>query len=82
MQRLYDAEEANATEARTLTEAPKKVEFTTSEAAEWLRAHGLNRSQATVIREVDAGALAARRTKGGHRRIRLSALESYLRDHS
>ena len=65
-----------------MADEPQQKEFTTGEAARWLTQHGLKRSQAGIIREINAGALACRRTKGGHRRIRLSALESYVRDHS
>ncbi len=64
------------------TDEPPKNEFTTGEAAAWLTEHGLRKSQATIIRETEHGALAYRKTPGGHRRIRRSALESYLRDHS
>jgi len=65
-----------------LTDRPERQEFTTAQAAEWLTAHGLRMSRRTVSRRIDEGLLGARRTTGGARRVRLRALEAYLRDHS
>ena len=65
-----------------MTEQPERREFTTTQAAEWLTSHGLQKSGRTVSRYIDDGLIAARRTKGGQRRIRLYVLQCYLRDHS
>lgn len=66
-----------------LTDQPQRKEFTTGQASAWFKAHGFDKmSQATVIRKIDEGEIAARRTKGGQRRIRLHVLENYVRNHS
>lgn len=65
-----------------MTDQPERQELTTKQAAEWFTERGLPMSWRTVARRVDDGELAAHKTKGGYRRIPLSALEKYLSDHS
>ena len=52
------------------------------QAAAWLTARGFKASGSTVRRLVAAGKIDADRTKGGWVRIRQSALERYIREHS
>lgn len=65
-----------------MTEEPDRQELTTREAAAWFKERGLPMSYRTVARRVDDGELAAHKTRGGFRRIPLSALEKYLSEHS